>query len=336
MVSTQHAAVMGCKLAYPKAHTQSRSVAALNALTTVLTIGGGYLPLSCRSMIDSIVLTCFASVSVKSKSRVANWPLVKVEMLKLGSVCLCTPWPDGAMSSIMSELRQMAGTCTHDCNGDVAAEAAACLRLCDSLSIPRAPALSIVTSREHGREAQTAVSLLENLKSAREDIVVCQAVADKKSHPLVSSLEKVEVAAKRQKLEVSDGAEKPAQDPSKSSVKPSPAKQATHVVDKLQSESMQEEIAQPEAKVVELTRVDALPSKSERDAGSVTHVSDGVLVAEAKAHSVEKKDENSVKPPKRRMETASLKKDPNDDDDSDDDDFLPDIVVDGGPDEEDQ
>jgi hypothetical protein len=322
-----------------KAHTQSCSVAALNALSTVLTIGGGYLPLSCRSMIDSIVLTCFASVGVKSKSRVANWPLMKGEMLKLGSVCLCTPWPDGAMSSIMSELRQIAATFMHDCNEDVAAEAAACLRLCDSLSMPRAPALSIVTSREQGREAQTAVSLLENLKSAREDIVMSQAIADKKSHPLVSSLEKVEVAAKRQKLEVSDGAEKPAQDPSKSSVKPSPTKQATHVVDKLQSESMQEEIAQPEAKVVELTRVDALPSKSERDVGSVTHVSDGVPpVAEAKAkmHSVEKKDENSVKPPKRRMETASLKKDPNEDDDSDDDDFLPDIVVDGGPDEEDQ
>ena len=130
-----------------------------------------------RSLIDSITLKCLASIDVKSKSSITTYPSVKVKILKLASACICTPWPDGAMSSIMSDLLVIARRCVRDRDANVSGEATSCLRICDSLSMPRIPALSVIVSQEHTRETKTAISLEENLKEAKNEMAVTEFVA---------------------------------------------------------------------------------------------------------------------------------------------------------------
>ena len=316
--------------------------AALNALSTVLITGGGYLSLASRSLIDSIALTCLSSVSAKSSSRVATWPPVKIEILKLGSSCLCTPWPDGAMSSIMSDLRKAAKACTRDRDSVVASEGAACLRLCDALSMPRVPALLIVTNREHCHETQTAASLIENIKSAREDIAKTETlVTAKLSSPSEDSPKNEDKKSKRQKVQAAPGEEstQTASSIRKSANKPV-ASLVTHEGDAVHSESTQLQEkgvtgiarensngADPSAPASEECVLDTTVSKMD----SAKAMLKSVPNAEEK---YDMQDSNIASQQPWNRAQGSLKKG-NSDDDSDDD-FLPDIVVDGGPDEEDR
>jgi len=314
--------------------SRSCSVAALSGLSTVLTTGGGYLPLACRSLIDSIVLTCLASIGVKAKSRVATWSFVKVEILQLGSACLCSPWPDGAMSAIASDLQKTARLCTQDRERSVVAEATACLRLCDSLSMPRVSALSIITSRELGREASSAVSLVAKLKSAQEDIVATEVTAAKSARPLEDGPKKVEKMAKRQKLKADD-------------VKASPnvPKLASEpVVDPPPSKAFCEnDKGYSEAACATKTQLEGMTAKSSPVASSLkdSGVASGTALEEQQRHDktadktkITQEPEGNVSQEPMRALPASLKNDTGDD--SEDDGFFPNIVVDGGPDEEDQ
>lgn len=294
-------------------------IAALDALSRLLTTGGGYLPLPGRSLIDSTTLRCLSYyIDVKSKSKVAACTSIKVEVLKLGTACLCTPWPDGAMSSIASDLRQVARTLVRDRDGNVATEAAACLRLCDTLSMPRVPALSIVMTREEGRETQSATSLLNNLKTAREEVIIAESIAAKPSPPLGESPKKAEMKAKRQKVQASVDTgikatvPKAEQDPS-----------ATATVSK-PSQSPKITLNEPVA---------ATTGKKSAKVSTVASPRTEPTIADKAPASIESEKEASSL--KRDTALGSLEGDTADDGDDSDFDF-PDIVVDGGPDEEDQ
>lgn len=304
-----------------------RSVGALNVLATVLTTGGGYLPLSCRSLIDSIASTCFSSICFTAKQCIATWPSVKVAILKLGSVCMTTPWPDGAMSSLLTELRHAASCCTRDCDENVAAEAESCLRLCNALSTPRVPALSIVTSREQGQNTQTAFSLVESLKTAREDTTIADTLAAKPSRPLEESPKNVQNEAKRQKVVSTTAAKAPA-DPAKSATLQPTSKTGPKLVPvandiaKLQAEHELKQKTQTEEKVKKVVAVESQARASAKSEAS----SEQQPLLETK---------EGTDGSRKHLAPASLKKDPDEDSDDDFDDF-PEIVVDGGPDEEDQ
>jgi hypothetical protein len=86
------------------------------------------------------------------------------------------------MSSILEDLKVFAWTCARDHDVEVVTGANECLRLCDSLFMPRVPAL-LVVNRADGLnvskgaallQAQSAASLIEDLKSAREEISVAE------------------------------------------------------------------------------------------------------------------------------------------------------------------
>lgn len=241
-----------------------------------------------------------------------------MEVLKLGTACLCTPWPDGAMSSIASDLRQVARTLVRDRDGNVATEAAACLRLCDTLSMPRVPALSIVMTREEGRETQSATSLLNNLKTAREEVIIAESIAAKPSPPLGESPKKAEMKAKRQKVQASVDTgikatvPKAEQDPS-----------ATATVSK-PSQSPKITLNEPVA---------ATTGKKSAKVSTVASPRTEPTIADKAPASIESEKEASSL--RRATALGSLEGDTADDGDDSDFDF-PDIVVDGGPDEEDQ
>ena len=149
----------------------------MNALAVMVTTGGGYLPFATRSLIDSILSTCISSIRPESGSQIASWPPVQTGTIKLGMACLCTPWPDGAMSAILDELKVIARIYSRDCESMVAMTANICVRLCDALSTPRAPALDIVTrasisngKRSLGQDTTSAASMIADLNSAQEEM----------------------------------------------------------------------------------------------------------------------------------------------------------------------
>lgn len=271
-------------------------------------------------------------------------PSVKAEILKLGTACLCTPWPDGAMSSIISDLRDIARSCARDRDDNAATEAAACLRLCDALSMPRVPALSIVTTREHGTETQSAISLAQNLKSAREDIYTTETVVTKASRPLEDSPKKVEKKAKRQKVQPADEGRS-----TKVSLTAAPqdstepvASSATHGVE--EAKPIQELMNPPKETLV--TELAAESSKTDAGDANASEDPPKESIAGSDLSKQNSDDTDAVRVQISHDQKASAEEEllrrppaaPKDDtgDNSDDDDFLPNIFVDGGPDKEDQ
>lgn len=120
------------------------------ALSACLLSGGEFLPISARTMIDSIASTCLAALVDEKKSCLPLTEDAKIAFLSLGSACVSTPWPDGAScpAVVVDLLRHAAQySCdAEDNHSSLLADARATLTLCDHvLSTPRIPALLVVT-----------------------------------------------------------------------------------------------------------------------------------------------------------------------------------------------
>jgi hypothetical protein len=291
-------------------------IVALDALLSLLTIIGGYLCHAGRSLIDSITVKCLTLIDVKSECSITTYPSVKVKILKLASACICTPWPDGAMSSLMSDLLVIAKICVRDRDPNVSGEAACCLRICDSLSMPRIPALSVVMSQEHTREAKTAMSLEENLKEAKNEMAATELVGAKPSRPLDESPEKSKTKKKRQKVEPSTDAD----------INMVVSRTKRHSDDPSGPPETSPQLTK-ELKILQATTIDET-NVNAHAGGSPTRepgIDNTLCVAK---ESIPQKKPITTAP----VESLSEKADGGDDSDFD----FPDIVVDGGPDEEDQ
>jgi hypothetical protein len=77
------------------------AVATVDCLSSYLLTGGEYLPITNRRLVESIASACLSSVFSRSTSSMVSVGLVKAALLTFGTACVCTPWPDGAASSIV-------------------------------------------------------------------------------------------------------------------------------------------------------------------------------------------------------------------------------------------
>jgi hypothetical protein len=152
-----------------------RSTLAAEALAATLVSCGGFLSASARGLTDSIATTGLSSMTSDNPNSLFSCSPVKAALLDLASICLATPWADGAASSIVENLAQAARKCESDRNIGVVVASKTALRLCDSYAVPRAPALLFVTraSTAGGPSAPqmdtSAFALIDNIQKSRSE-----------------------------------------------------------------------------------------------------------------------------------------------------------------------
>lgn len=149
---------------------------AVDALATTLNSCGGFLSLKTRSLIDSVALTCLTNSIANSRSVISSWSQTKVAVLNLGIACICTPWPDSAMSELTTSLRATSQVLVHDSDRSVSLLALHSLQVCNMQCTYRAPPLCIVTratlgeSVERNVEVETASAIVEGLEQAKSEL----------------------------------------------------------------------------------------------------------------------------------------------------------------------
>jgi hypothetical protein len=148
---------------------------AVDALATILNSCGGFLSLKTRSLIDSVALTCLTDYIGNSRSIISSWSRTKVAVLNLGITCICTPWPDSAMSELTTTLRSTAQVLVNDSDRRVSLLALHGLQVCNMQCTYRAPPLCIVTrstlgeSVERNFEVETASAIVKGLELAKAE-----------------------------------------------------------------------------------------------------------------------------------------------------------------------
>ena len=129
------------------------------------------MPLAVRALVDSITAACLQTIISPGGSLLAATPSIKVAVLQLGAACLSTPWPIGTSSSILEHVRKCAQQCKMD-DTNSSMVAASVLRLCDCMATPRVPALHVDTQRhDHIIETSnvSAISLINDIHKADVD-----------------------------------------------------------------------------------------------------------------------------------------------------------------------
>jgi hypothetical protein len=182
--------------------------------------------------------------------------------------------------------------------------------------MPRIPALSVVMSQEHTREAKTAMSLEENLKEAKNEMAATELVGAKPSRPLDESPEKSKTKKKRQKVEPSTDAD----------INMVVSRTKRHSDDPSGPPETSPQLTK-ELKILQATTIDET-NVNAHAGGSPTRepgIDNTLCVAK---ESIPQKKPITTAP----VESLSEKAVGGDDSDLD----FPDIVVDGGTDEEDQ
>ena len=171
---------------------------------------GGFLLTSIRSLIESVVVTALSKLGGTGLSaiQILTWAPVKVSILRLACSCVTTPWQDGASSSLVDLLAVTAKKLTDDIDTDVSLNARAALGICDTIAVPRAPALTYVARAvlANTNAATTeAISLAANIQTARNEAIEKRKkteeleLAKKRKVEERRQQEQQEKAAKRQK-----------------------------------------------------------------------------------------------------------------------------------------
>jgi hypothetical protein len=156
--------------------------ACADCLRATLISCGGFLGFSIRSLIDSVVLTGLTDID--NSSTLFVWSPVKASLFELASSCVKTPWNDGASSSIVDTLIQAARKCEADMDARVSMAAMDALRACDSVGVPRAPALLYVsratatTTNSAPQTDASASDLIKNLQTAQVEAAEAKKAAE--------------------------------------------------------------------------------------------------------------------------------------------------------------
>jgi len=137
---------------------------------------GGFLLSSIRSLIESVVGTALSNMcgARLSTIQILTWAPVKVSIIGLACSCVTTPWQDGASSSLVDLLVATARKLEDDMDMEVAANAKAALRICDTIATPRAPALAYVARAaptNTNAAATDAATLTTCIQSARNEAI---------------------------------------------------------------------------------------------------------------------------------------------------------------------
>ena len=102
-----------------------------------------------------------------------EWAQVKSSLFHLAIACVTTPYPDGAASSLVDGLVRSAKVAETDGDVDVSLAAKTALRVCDSLGVPRAPALQYITRETTAADAMpgsSALALEKKVEDARSEV----------------------------------------------------------------------------------------------------------------------------------------------------------------------
>lgn len=153
--------------------------ATLTAMSSVLSEGGGFLSFSSRSLIDSAIKACLHNYLTRTTNCVFSSTDAKLAFLQLVSTCVITPWPDGAVTSLVDDVEQATKFLASDLDMNVASDARKCYQLIHCMKIPRCPPLLIVTrassnDRPFNNQEGSAGAIVDRLKA----VPVLQVVED--------------------------------------------------------------------------------------------------------------------------------------------------------------
>jgi hypothetical protein len=258
-------------------------------------------------LVESIAGTCLTSVLSVTSSSMPSFGLVKAAVLTFGTSCVSTPWPDGAGCSIVALLRAAAKECENDQETITSSAASVALKSCDTVAFPRVPALQVITRSAVSNlpttsaKAVSAEAIAVSLESARNEIIRAEAVA---------------VQAEEKKQEDKAEAE------SAKKAKRAKSTKSKQVSTTVASTDLPEESGPPEK---------ANPDNNVASTIAETEVNDAVEMIDSDNESVAKPSN----PPKKATDGARGDNDDAEeaDDDDDDDDFP--MIVDCGPDADD-
>ena len=156
------------------------------SLTACLNCGGSFLTPAIRDLIDMVAATSLSSIV--HVHPITAFGEIKCSILQLGMAVLCTPWQDGAASTIATELMSAAQSCVQDSNDTVVSTAVASLNVCSSLHCSRLPPLHIITRPNNflsdNTSASTAVSaenIEDKLRSTRDEMNRAKAISEDKA-----------------------------------------------------------------------------------------------------------------------------------------------------------
>ena len=286
---------------------------------------GGFLAIQIRSMIDSMVLSGLSAIDDQTGTLV-SCSSVKVALFNLAACCISTPWGDGSCSSIHHTLVEVARKHGVDMDAQVSMAAKAALRICESSSVPRAPALLYVSraiSQDPSLALQpdlSAVDLIKNIQNARKEISVAEkAHAEKtnekkrktRSAEKQHEAEKTQVKVSKQKLTVPEPVKEKNTD-----------KKDTNTVELgTKKEDTETAMSPPGESHDEIDVVDDIvPTQA-------SHKEEHISVAD---------DNSSYNEIESSIHNEMSEKVPLQEDESDNEDAFPDIMGDGGPDSDDE
>jgi len=310
---------------------------ALDCLVASLNSGGEYLSTTIRGLIDSVASTCLSAIPQQGHPIVSHGS-VKRSILSLGASCVATPWQDGATCStaLVSELKRMAAACQQDRDTSVALAAVSALRVCDALDCPRAPALNIVTrsdpslsSMSHAHsaaapsssKAATAASIVDKLQIVRDDMQRNkQREEDAAAAPSAAAASLAEAAKPNPPKKLKSGAPAEHSVPPTLGNEPASMDRSTPTV-KTVPTATREEVA------ARRSLVEGAPPRAESNEEKREGQHDTVSVPADKVDAAMLEDAGSK--PKPTSEVAKM------DNDDDDEDAFP-MIVDCGPDGDDE
>jgi len=148
-------------------------VASSNCLSTSMMSCGGYLPFKMHSLIESAAKTALSVLNKAHQTplQILTWAPVKISILQLGRNCVATPCPDGASSLLVELLAATAKGLENDMDLGVSLAAKSALRLCDTVCVPRAPALLYISRAvdSSSNNQGDISSLAKDLEFARDE-----------------------------------------------------------------------------------------------------------------------------------------------------------------------
>jgi hypothetical protein len=150
--------------------------AAMKAMASILTQGGGFLSFSSRLLIDSAIKSCLDTYQKRTANNLFSSSEVKLACLQLVSTCLVTPWSDGATTSLVDEMRHATKHLSSDVDMNVASQARNCLQLIHCTKTHRSPPLLIVTRSSGSNETpfsnqeDSASAIVDRLKVVQDSM----------------------------------------------------------------------------------------------------------------------------------------------------------------------
>ena len=157
-----------------------------SCLTVCLNCGGSYLSPTIRDLIDMVTSTSL--LSIVHNNPTTAFGEVKTSMIQLGIAVTCTPWQDGAASTIATELISAAQSCAHDSDELVVTAATAALNVCTALHCSRVPPLQIITrsndflgENTSSSTVITAGTIEDKLRSTRNELNRLNAISHEKT-----------------------------------------------------------------------------------------------------------------------------------------------------------